>query len=79
MLGKGQNPTKKDGRGQTDSIKVKFKTTGPKGKNRKHSGSNRYRHGLPQKNPRSSATKRKDGQMGLQKTKNLLHNKRNGI
>jgi hypothetical protein len=27
----------------------------------------------------SSATKRKDGQMGLHETKKLLHNKRNGL
>jgi Mg2+ and Co2+ transporter CorA len=49
------------------------------GRSRKHSGSNRYRQGLPQKNPSSPATKRKDGQMGLHKIKNLLHNKRNGL
>jgi hypothetical protein len=42
-----------------------------------NSGSNRYRQGLPQWNPSSSATKRKDGQVVLHKTKNLLHNKRN--
>jgi hypothetical protein len=29
--------------------------------------------------PSSSATKRKDGQMGLHKIKKLLHNKRNGL
>jgi hypothetical protein len=37
------------------------------------------RQGLPQQNPSSSATKRNDGQLGLNKIKKLLHNKRNGI
>jgi hypothetical protein len=31
------------------------------GRSRKHSGSNRYKKGLPQWNPSSSATKRKNG------------------
>jgi hypothetical protein len=31
------------------------------------------------KNPSSSATKRKDGEMGLHKIKKLLHNQRNGL
>jgi hypothetical protein len=31
------------------------------------------------KNPSSSATKRKDGQMGLYKIEKLLYNKRNGL
>jgi hypothetical protein len=39
------------------------------GKIREYSGNNRYRQGLPQQNPSSSATKRKDGQMGLHKIK----------
>jgi hypothetical protein len=42
------------------------------GKSRKHFGSDRYRQGLLQKNPSSSATKRKYRQMGLHKTKKLL-------
>jgi hypothetical protein len=46
---------------------------------RKHSGTNRYRQGLPQYNCSSPATKRKDGQIGLHKIKKLLHNKRNGL
>jgi hypothetical protein len=46
---------------------------------RKHSETNRYRQGLTQYNPSSSATKRKDGQMGIHKVKKLLHNKRNGL
>jgi hypothetical protein len=43
------------------------------------SGSNRYRQGLPQQNSSSSATKRKNRQMGFHKIKKLLHNKRNGL
>jgi hypothetical protein len=42
-------------------------------------GSNRYRQGLYQWNPRSSATQRKYRQMGLHKTKKLLLNKRNSL
>jgi hypothetical protein len=45
------------------------------GKSREYSGSNRYRQRLPQYNASSSATKRKDGGMGLHKIKKLLHNK----
>jgi hypothetical protein len=37
------------------------------------------RQGLPQLIPSSSATKRKDRQMGLHKIKKLLQNKRNGL
>jgi hypothetical protein len=37
-----------------------------------------YRQGLPQYNPSSPATKKKDGQTELHKIKKLLHNKRNG-
>jgi hypothetical protein len=44
-----------------------------------YSGSNKYRQGLLQYNPSISATKRKDGQMGLHKIKKLLHNKRNDL
>jgi hypothetical protein len=49
------------------------------GRSRKHSGTNSYRQGLPQYNPISPATKRKDGQMGLHKIKKLLHNKRKNL
>jgi hypothetical protein len=42
---------------------------------REYPGSNRYRQGLPQQNSSSSATKRKDEQMGLHKIKKFLHNK----
>jgi hypothetical protein len=49
------------------------------GRSREYSGSNRYRQGLPQYNPSSPAIKRKDGQMGIHKTKMLLYNKRNGL
>jgi hypothetical protein len=45
------------------------------GKSREYSGSHRCKQGIPQQNPRSSATKRKDGQMGLHKIKKLLHTK----
>jgi hypothetical protein len=38
-------------------------------KSREYPGSNRYRQGLPQQNPSSPATKRKDAQMGLHKIK----------
>jgi hypothetical protein len=48
-------------------------------KSREYSGSNRYRQGLPQLNPSSPATKRKNGQMGLHKIKKFLHKKRNGL
>jgi hypothetical protein len=48
-------------------------------RSRKHPGNNRYRQGFPQYNASSPAMKRKDGQMGLHKIKNLLHNKRNGL
>jgi hypothetical protein len=41
-------------------------------KSREYSGSNRYRQGFPQQNPSSSATKRKDRQMGPHKIKKFL-------
>jgi hypothetical protein len=40
-----------------------------------NTGTNRYRQGLPQYNPSSPATKRKDGQMGLHKLKSFCTTK----
>jgi hypothetical protein len=60
-------------------LNIRPETEGTKGRSRKHSGTNRYRQGLPQYNPSSPATKRKDEQMGLHKIKKLLLNKRNGL
>jgi hypothetical protein len=45
------------------------------GKSREYSGSNRYKQGLLQSNPSRSATNRKDGQMGLHKSKKLCTTK----
>jgi hypothetical protein len=40
-------------------------------KEQEYSGSNRYRHRLPQQSPSSSSTKRKNGQKGRHKIKKL--------